>query len=137
MTHNYPYLSDPTLSAGEKHNRLLCDVIKQQDNRYERIARALQPIPRKAGARAHKALVILLWNSRNIGSRAWDDCFEMGDGAEVLDLVFKRLVENDFDFHDLSHIAQMYFGEKSFRKYVEKAEQKEPDLFDLVPIGEN
>lgn len=47
-------------------------------------------------ARAGKAIAMIL-AGRGLGSRAFDDCFEQGDGDEVSGLVLAK-IENDLDF---------------------------------------
>ena len=49
-----------------------------------------------AAARAGKAIAMIL-AGRGLGSRAFDDCFEMGDGDEVSGLITAK-IENDLDF---------------------------------------
>ena len=49
-----------------------------------------------AAARAGKAIAMIL-AGKGLGSRAMDDCFEMGDGDEVSGLVMAK-IEADIDF---------------------------------------
>ena len=49
-----------------------------------------------AAARAGKAIAMIL-AGKGLGSRAFDDCFEMGDGADVAGLILAK-IESDLDF---------------------------------------
>ena len=68
--------------------------------------------------RAQKAINIMLGlvTKNTIGDRAFDNCFEMGDGDAVNEIVMKTLIANDVRFLQLPLRTQWYFGEECFNK---------------------
>lgn len=69
--------------------------------------------------RAQKALDIILTMPHLIGQREFDSCFEMGDGKEVITLIFNCFIVNNITFDKLPWETQSRLGQKWWDKYTE------------------
>ena len=75
-------------------------------------------------SRAKKAFGIIEGSPKDIGSRKWDNLFEMYDGGEVDDLLFDMLAQAKMSFNNVNYIVQSYYGEKLYRERYAKAEAR-------------